>query len=362
MDFMIYDDASWHEDEFLEESNEKNYATHIGIFLKWCINRHLASSNLLKEHAEDVKEVQENKMTGAEFLLKNCAGTLSEEALSPLGNRFALHYYMGESRFTSIYSDYFTDYDKTFEEKLDTGDWKYESIYQIEDTKVNYERMAKMLDDRFGQFREWAMQATKSKDIWPVEFKTTKGLHFLHILVVSVMIFIASFIAIAIFERIFPQILWMVGGLTMRISELVWSLFSLLQLEWLLWNWGGAYDFLPLLSILIAVLVSRRKKIRILTDGEKVHITRGRKYQKEFVIETTTFLYQEKVHFTIMGAPVGKQNIMKLVDEQGNVEEIHVYGVSKKNFHKLGEDIKKAMDQKEGEKICSLFGAQERLR
>ena len=107
MDTMIYDVASWHEDEFLEESNEKNYATHIGIFLKWCINRHQASSNMLKEHVEDVKEVQENKMTGAEFLLKNCEGVLSEELLSPLGNRFALHYYMGESRFTYIYNDYF---------------------------------------------------------------------------------------------------------------------------------------------------------------------------------------------------------------------------------------------------------------
>ena len=51
-----YDDASWHYGgDFPDDLPEENGATHIGMFLNWCIDNDLISEFQIEESGEDVQ-------------------------------------------------------------------------------------------------------------------------------------------------------------------------------------------------------------------------------------------------------------------------------------------------------------------
>lgn len=86
-----YDNADWHfesalnayletqtlpSDELTEEQVDKvmsRAAVHIGFFLAWVIKHHFEGS-IHEDLQEDLQAVREERMTGVEFLLKNCDG------------------------------------------------------------------------------------------------------------------------------------------------------------------------------------------------------------------------------------------------------------------------------------------------
>ena len=54
-----YDDASWHYGgDYPTELPKENAATHIGMFLTWCINNNLLSEFQLEESEDDIKSVK----------------------------------------------------------------------------------------------------------------------------------------------------------------------------------------------------------------------------------------------------------------------------------------------------------------
>lgn len=108
-----YDDASWHyEGNYPENLPTANAATHIGMFLAWCITNDLISTEQLDDYGSDTEEVKASRMTGAEYLISICDEKLYEEDLNELGNGFAKAYYeyTKATKFSNLYSNYMQDY------------------------------------------------------------------------------------------------------------------------------------------------------------------------------------------------------------------------------------------------------------
>jgi hypothetical protein len=139
-----YDDASWHYlGEFPKNLPKINGATHIGIFLEWCIQNDLMSEEQIEDFYEDILKVKESKMSGVDYLINNCDEVFSDNDLNYIGNSFTNDYYEGDSEFSKSYSDYKSDYCQL----LDTND--NETIYHIENTPKNRLLMKNTIDKRF---------------------------------------------------------------------------------------------------------------------------------------------------------------------------------------------------------------------
>ena len=136
-----YDDASWHyEGEYPDEQPEEGGATRIGLFLAWAIRRGLLSELHRHQRPEAVAAVTARALTGAEFLLRECDEELTDEDLNAEGNRFAVWHY--EDRYLEDYAELFADDDGV------------ETLYHVQDTWESYDRLERVLDRRFSEWRQ----------------------------------------------------------------------------------------------------------------------------------------------------------------------------------------------------------------
>ncbi len=140
---MSYDRADWHYGgDYPPDLPPENGGTHIGMFLAWVVNNNL-ESDLHHEYAESsLNAVKNHEMTGREFLEIECDEKFSDVDLSDEGNAFADYYY--ESNL------YITDYEKALAMELP-------SLYHVENTWDNYDKIAKLIDQKYEQ---WKNQGT----------------------------------------------------------------------------------------------------------------------------------------------------------------------------------------------------------
>ena len=151
-----YDDASWHYGgEYPQDLPIQNAATHIGMFLSWCIHHDLVSEELMADAPTEIQQVKTGDLSGAEFLLKVCNEKFTSYDLNELGQAFARDYYEGETDFGSRYSGYMDDYFDTFDEKADALGFEYETLYHIENTPANYDLLKPVIDQRFEEWQQY---------------------------------------------------------------------------------------------------------------------------------------------------------------------------------------------------------------
>lgn len=144
------DRADWHSGgDFPKDVPEENGGTHIGMYLTWIIDNDLTSEFCKEEFNKGLGEVKSRIITGRDFLFEHCDGKFWNDVLNDIGQKFTEDYY------TSIL--YYDDYVKT----LDNDE---ETIYHIENSWKNYEKLKPILDKRF---KKW--KARKEKIM--VEFK-----------------------------------------------------------------------------------------------------------------------------------------------------------------------------------------------
>src|SRR5688572_16102499 len=104
---MKLDDVSWHlrtheedlgraeraalgdDDDAVQARVEMLAATHIGMFLAWCVERDLVSDELKLDLADEIAAVKQRRLTGAELLLEHMDGKLGVRDLNGEGGRFA---------------------------------------------------------------------------------------------------------------------------------------------------------------------------------------------------------------------------------------------------------------------------------
>jgi hypothetical protein len=137
---MKYDDASWHiGGDFPFQIDRSQAVVHIGMFLGWAIEMNLAGTYLLNSHADSIERFLARKMTGTEIVIKCCDERLTNEDLNTAGNAFAKDYYE-----TDLYMD---EYAAEFGPDVT-------SLYLVEDSWDNYDRMAKRISVYFEYWKK----------------------------------------------------------------------------------------------------------------------------------------------------------------------------------------------------------------
>lgn len=133
------DRADWHYGgDFPPGLPTQNGGTHIGMYLAWIIHRNLGSRELAELGAETYGRVVRREATGRELLFTELDEKFFARLLNKEGKAFTSDYY--ES------NDYLNDYDRVLGGGLD-------SLYRVNDTWENYDRIALILDERLAAWR-----------------------------------------------------------------------------------------------------------------------------------------------------------------------------------------------------------------
>lgn len=135
---MVYDDLDWHyKKDWPRELPKKLAATHTGMFLAWAIDNNMLSDELYNTEKRAIRAVQDGKMTGAEFYIEIMEGKFTSDDLNKKGNAFTRDYFDGR---------YIDDYMYVLDDDF------FDSIYEVQNTWKNFEKLERMLDKRL---REW---------------------------------------------------------------------------------------------------------------------------------------------------------------------------------------------------------------
>ncbi len=142
---MAVDKAKWHyeAENYPDELDEDCAATHIGMFLAWAVLHGLVGDELREDSNEAIDALCSRRITGREFLIDECDGCLGEGDLNDEGKGFAASYYTSEA---PTEERYLLDYSECLAENV-------ESIYHVEDSWENYDRLAPVIDRAFADWR-----------------------------------------------------------------------------------------------------------------------------------------------------------------------------------------------------------------
>lgn len=141
------DRVDWHlNEDFPNELPEENAGTHIGMYLNWIIDNGLIGEMFVSESFEAVENVKAKRMSGRDFLFEECDGKFWNDCLNPVGEEFTKAYYLSDK--------YLNDYSFTFD---DSGD----SIFSVENSWENYQKIKSVIDKRFEKWK-----AKKQKKPW----------------------------------------------------------------------------------------------------------------------------------------------------------------------------------------------------
>ncbi len=134
---MKYDDASWHYGGgFPDDLENESGATHIGMFVAWCILNGLAGEIYTDEFPEDLSKLKERELTPGAWFIEHCDEKFTSEDLNQKGNDFAAFYYAAEdAQFADDYGDILGD--------------DYESLYHVPDTWDNFDKFSPLIRSRF---------------------------------------------------------------------------------------------------------------------------------------------------------------------------------------------------------------------
>jgi hypothetical protein len=138
---MKYDDASWHsEGDFPTDLPKTAGATHGGMFLAWALLSGLGGPIHIDDFAEDLEALKARKLTPGAYLLRACDGKLTDEDLNDEGNAFAQSYFDLQN------GSYVKDYERTLGQDVST-------LYHVEDSWDNFDRLKPVLDERFSTWK-----------------------------------------------------------------------------------------------------------------------------------------------------------------------------------------------------------------
>lgn len=120
----------------------ENGGTHIGLYLTWIIDNNLISEMHLANDSEAIGLVKKRKMTGREFLIRICDEKFQDDELNEDGLKFTRHYYGDENGM----KEYIVDY-------LETLGGELESVYHVDNTWANYDKISKVIDKRYAEWK-----------------------------------------------------------------------------------------------------------------------------------------------------------------------------------------------------------------
>ena len=138
------DRMDWHYGgDFPEGLPTENGGTHIGMYLAWIINNDLIGEMHLEDAPESILAVKNRQITGRDFLIQECDEKFWNDDWNEEGLAFTNHYYSDDSGMKQYIQDY---------EQILSND--VASTYHVEDTWDNYDKVARVLDIRFKEWKE----------------------------------------------------------------------------------------------------------------------------------------------------------------------------------------------------------------
>jgi hypothetical protein len=139
---MKYDDASWHYGgDFPDDLPSEAGATHIGMFVAWCMMNGLAGSLHIDEFPDTLESLRSRQITPGQFIIEACDEKFTDEDLNDDGNAFASAYYDLQS------GQYVNDYEATLASTLPT-------IYHTADSWDNYDKLAPIISRQFDLWKQ----------------------------------------------------------------------------------------------------------------------------------------------------------------------------------------------------------------
>lgn len=136
------DRMDWHYGgDFPKGLSNENGGTHIGMYLAWIINNDLVGELHLEDSPDSITAKKARKLTGRDFLIKECDEKFWEDDLNEEGLAFTKYYYSDSGGM----KEYISDYAETF-----SG---LDSLYEVEDTWDNYDIISKIIDQRYNKWK-----------------------------------------------------------------------------------------------------------------------------------------------------------------------------------------------------------------
>ena len=133
------DRADWHYGgNYPKDLPPENGGTHIGMYLAWIVHRGLGSDELAEMGGDTYQLVLERVVTGRDLLFRELDEKFFDRLLNEEGRKFTAAYYET--------NDYVNDYDRVLGSN-------FASLYEVEDSWVNYDKIARVIDERFAEWR-----------------------------------------------------------------------------------------------------------------------------------------------------------------------------------------------------------------
>ena len=138
---MKYDDASWHYGgDFPKDLPNEAGATHIAMFVAWCVLNGLAGDIHTDDLPENLGQLKTRELTPGQWFIKSCDEKFTDEDLNEKGNLFASFYYQAED------AEYLDDYCEIPSEEL-------ESLYHAPDTWELFDKLAPLISKRYDNWQ-----------------------------------------------------------------------------------------------------------------------------------------------------------------------------------------------------------------
>lgn len=140
-DLLVFDKAKYHyEGKFPEDLDEEQGFVHTGMFLGWIVDTGLYSEDFADDFKSEIRKFKATKLTGT-GVYKSADGVFEEEMLNAEGLAFTTAYFDFEK------GRYLKDYDQLLSGKLP-------SMYHVQDTWENYDRLKPQIDKRFAAWKK----------------------------------------------------------------------------------------------------------------------------------------------------------------------------------------------------------------
>lgn len=132
-----YDDAAWHyEGDFPANLSHEAGATHIGMFVAWCMLNGMAGDVHRDEPTSELNKLYMRELTPGQWFMHACDAKFTDEDVNDEGNAFAASYYALDK------GQYLADYERTLGED-------YPSLYHVPDNWHSYDRLAAVISQRY---------------------------------------------------------------------------------------------------------------------------------------------------------------------------------------------------------------------
>ncbi len=138
---IVFDKAKWHyQGEYPDDLDEDQAFVHTGMYLGWVIDAGLYSEEFASDFMKEIAQFKSRELTGP-GVYQSADGVFLDEMLNPEGIDFTTTYFDFEK------GKYLADYEKLLIADLP-------SMYHVQDTWENYDRLKPQLDLRLAEWRK----------------------------------------------------------------------------------------------------------------------------------------------------------------------------------------------------------------